>query len=451
MDHSVLILIATIAALAHYFLVARHQGVLTLDGLFVLSQWAMATGALFLLEDNRADNLYAWIITVPMFLYIAASIATHSILRGRMEGTPAPKARVVENYRPTIAIWALLILAGVATTAYFLALGYNVLSLGIQNLLSGSTANYTDLRLNSYNGHRYLYPGYVNQFKNTILPALTLVVVVHLFTTRNRHRVIISVPLIVLSAFGVLGTGQRGAFVLFLLTLMTYLFHADRTHFRRRAFRTTVTTLPLLMLATVILGRSEQALQNDSSPFAKVLTIAQELFRRLFYDNQQSGQMGFRYTYGLPTQNGREWLRGLLGVLPGNSGSTLSNKIFATLYGSERGTSPPSMWGSVFYNFGWFGLLILPIVIAVIYQSVTFRAQMKSKLNVLELIGMSGTFVVFGNWIAGGPEYILNAGGVTFAVLWWLGRRVKPRSQAQFANQISVPAATRQRTTRGLL
>ena len=48
----------------------------------------------------------------------------------------------------------------------------------------------------------------------------------------------------------------------------------------------------------------------------------------------------------------------------------------------------------------------------------------------LELIGMSGFFVICGNWIVGGPDYLLNAGGVTFAILWWLGRRIRRATNA---------------------
>jgi oligosaccharide repeat unit polymerase len=419
-----IILLVTTAALTHYFSVGRYEGVLTLDGIFVLFQWIMAAGTLVLLDpSNSADQLYALVISVPMMLYVCASIVVYWIARGSARHLFSGMTRRIVFYRPTVAIWALLSLSGLVTIAYYQAVGYNTFASGIQGVLAGSSADYTTMRLDSYSASRYLYPGYVNQFKNMILPSLTLVVLVYVFKKRDKLRWLIAIPLILLSTFGILGTGQRGAFVQFCLILIIFLFHSDRKQFARRATLTGLAATPLLFMATFILGRSTVALGQDAGPFAKIVTIGEELLKRFFQDNQFSGQMGFRFTYGQPIQNGGEWITGFLGILPGQPGSPLPGQIFKSLYGTDRGTAPPSMWGSVFYNFGWFGLLVLPIVLATIYQVVTFRSTNKRHLNTLELVGMSGTFVVCGNWIAGGPEYLLNAGGVTFAILWWLGRR----------------------------
>jgi oligosaccharide repeat unit polymerase len=423
-----MILFVTLASLAHYFSVGRFEGVLTLDGLFVLTQWIMATGTLLLLDpSNSADRLYAFVISAPMILYVSASMVTYWIVRGSSSRLFGGIVRGVSVYRPTIAIWGLLLLSVTITIAYYQAVGYNVFELGIRNAFNGTTADYATLRVDSYSPNRYLFPGYANQFKNTILPSLTLIASIYLFRTRDTLRGLIVIPLILISVFGILGTGQRGAFIQFSLTLITFLFHFDRKRFRRRATMAFLASAPLVFLATFILGRSAQSIGQDSGFFTKIATLGRELLNRFFQVNQFSGQIGFRFTYGQPTQNGMEWIQGVLGILPGNSGSPLDGLIFKSLYGSARGTAPPSMWGSTFYNFGWLGLLLLPIVLAAIYQVVTFRSTNKTHMNTLELIGMSGTFVVCGNWIADGPEYLLNAGGVTFAVLWWLGHRAAQR------------------------
>ena len=86
------------------------------------------------------------------------------------------------------------------------------------------------------------------------------------------------------------------------------------------------------------------------------------------------------------------------------------------------------MWGSVYHNLGWVGIVIIPVALAATYQYVTFKAVRTPELNTIEVIGMAGTFVIFGNWVAGGPEYILNAGGVTYIVIWWFGRRSRALS-----------------------
>ena len=425
MQFASLILIVTLAALTHYFAVGRFEGVLTLDGLFVLTMWVMAIGTLVLLDpSNSADELYALVITVPMVLYVVTSLVVYWIVRGSSRRVFSGTARTIHFYRPTIGIWAILLLSAVVTIAYYQSVGYNTFASGIRGLFNGSgSVDYTAMRLDSYNPSRYLYPGYVNQFKNTILPSLSLVVSLYLYKTRDIRRNIVVVALAILSIFALLGTGQRGPFVQFVLIAITFLFLFERKSFFRRAAIIGLATTPLFLLATLLLNRSAQALKSDSGITAKLGTLGQEMLRRFFQDNQFSGQMGFRFTYGQPTQNGREWLQEALGILPRNSGSPLASEIYASLYGTDRGTAPPSLWGSVFYNFAWPGVIVLPVALAVIYQVVTFRSTNARHINTLELVGMAGTFVIFGNWNVSGVEYFLNSGGVTFAILWWLGRR----------------------------
>lgn len=440
-----------ILAALHYVTVGRAIGIFTMDGIFVLTQTVMSVGTLAILDPSSdADRLYAMVMFAAPASYILVSVllfqvnmAKHNFVRDNSSKHHLVNPqRVIEIYRPTFAIGALAVLAGAITIAYFQAVGYNAFFVGIQGLASGTNVDITTLRLDSYNESRYLFPGYVNQFKNTILPALALVISLYLFQSRHQLRHIITIPLVIMSIFGLLGTGQRGAFIQFTLALFTFLYHYNRSRFRRRAIVGMSLAGPLLFLATVILGRSSSLLGTDSGIFSKVSTIAREVLKRFFYDNQWSGQMVFRYTYVRPVQNGKEWLDGVLGVLPGNSGSSLPRQVFESLYGTDRGTAPPSLWGSVFYNFGWMGILILPIVMAVFYQTITLRSVLRAKINTLELVGMSGTFVVLGNWVAGGPEYLLNAGGITFAVLWWLGRRSNRSSRVPVAANEPIETRT---------
>ena len=422
-----LIVLVTCTSLAHCVFVGRREGLLTLDGIFVIAQWAMATGTLVLLDpQNSADSLYAYVISLPPILYVAASAAAY-FLRHPDSKSDGLK-RQVFHYRPSRPIWLLVVLSAVITIAYYQAVGHNTLLLGIQGAITGKSADYTTLRLDSYSASHYLFPGYVNQFKNTILPALTLVGILYLFKARHRLRYAVSVLLVALSVYGVMGTGQRGAFILFCLTLVTFAYLFDRKSFPKRAALTGIIASPFLFGVTYMLGRSAATMARDSSPISKVGSLISQLLARLFHDNQYSGQMAFRFTYSQPVQNGREWFSAVLGVLPQNSGSPLAREVFKSIYGSDRGTSPPSIWGSVYYNFGWVGLIILPIVIGVAYQVVTSRSIRISPVNTLELVGMSGTFVVCGTWIVDGPMYLLNTGAVTFAILWWVGRHAAGRT-----------------------
>src|SRR5690606_35590972 len=62
----------------------------------------------------------------------------------------------------------VLLISATITIIYYVLIGYNVVIL----MLEGSLAfgDYSDLRLASYSGEEYFAPGYVNQFKNVLLP-----------------------------------------------------------------------------------------------------------------------------------------------------------------------------------------------------------------------------------------------------------------------------------------
>lgn len=413
--------LVTAALILHFVVVSRRQGIATLDGIFVIAQWILAVGTLAILNSSdQRDSEYASVVSVPMIIYSCLSIFIY------VTHLAAPiHERVVSVLTPTPALVTLLCVSVALTIAYFQAVGYNVFLLGLDSLASGAKYDYATLRLASYTGNRYLFPGYVNQFKNVILPSMAIVIAFYCIRTRRPFYKTLTTALVCVALVGLLGTGQRGAFVQYALTLLTFLYLLDRKAFRKRGFIALAVVLPLFAFATVLLGRSRTLSDATAGVSGQVGALVSQILSRFFFDNQSTGQAAFRYTASLPTQWGAEWLQSLSNILPGkDSGVSLSTVVFKIMYGgSDRGTAPPSMWGSVHYNFGWAGLILFPIVLAIVFQAVTRRAISKAQVNQLELVGMSGVFIIFGTWIAGGPEYLLNAGGLTFAVLWWLGRR----------------------------
>ena len=427
------------AVLAHYLVVTRSLGLLTLDGLFPLAHWVMSAGTLVLLDPvYHPDATYAYVMTLPVVTYCVTSIIMFLLSRRTpVEAAPELKAGglCVAATSPGVLVWVLLAVSSLVAVAYFVGVGYNVFLVGLQGLLSGSTDDYTSMRLNSYSGDRYFFPGYVNQFKNVLLPALSVVVVHHLYSTRSPVRHVVAGVLSAGATVGLLGTGQRGAFVLFVLTLVTYLYWQNRSRFRARMVPIAGAALPLLAVTSLFLGRGDTT--TAATGTSRVGEILGQIGERFWHDNQESGQRAFWYTMQLPTQHGAEWLAGATAILPGKSGSSLARDVFQQTYGSDRGTSPPSLWGSVHYNFGMTGVFVAAAVFAICAHLVTTRALWHRAITSLEAVGMSGVFAVAGAWIAGGPEYLLNAGGVTFFVLWLIGRRYSRRMR----RALTAPAA----------
>lgn len=422
-----------------FFLVVlkRRAGLLSPTGLFGLTSVLMAVGTFVQIDERYAvESTYADIVLYCTMAFLLTSLALAQVSKER--GTAV---RVVEH-RPGIALYALLALTIVIVVLYFRAVGYSAFIAGLRNLGTGSSLDVGGLRLESYSGSRYLFPGYVNQFKNALLPALTIVVALHL-RDRPGPRLVFLPLLILFCIFALVGAGQRGAFIIAVVMLLA--FAAMWARGREVSLGTlaagTVAVGAVLTLTTVALGRNT-TLSHDASWFDRTWTSLRDFADRILLINQRAGIEGFRYTESLPRPGfGAEWVQSLTGILPGNRGSDLARQIFAMRYGSNRGTSPPSLWGSVHYNFGMIGVIVVPILLAWVCAVISSAALRRQRKNALEAVGIAGVTASLGMWVADSPLFLLNVGIVTYAALWWAGARLG-------APEETVPEATRGRGLR---
>ncbi|MEU4675440.1 hypothetical protein [Micromonospora sp. NPDC023737] len=425
-------------AVVHYFVAIRRYGILSPDGLFVVCQLLMLYGTIRLINPaSDTEVFYGQLMAAAIALYIGASLVTHLCLRHSETVSAKPRvsysAYRVSLVPPTAAIMTVVVISIVVTAAYFTAVGYSAFIEGLRGQLNGVPADIATLRLESYAGNAYFFPGYVNQFKNVILPSLALVLVVWSFNRGGLLARAASIALAVAALLGLMATGQRGALVLFLLTAMVYTFLHNRRRLPRKAMLVPLGIgLPLMLLSTYVLGRSADSAE---SPIRAALN---GLVARFVNDNQMSGIAAFNYTAGSPVRHGAEWLEGLAGVLPGNRGSTLSAEVFYTMYGSTRGTSPPSLWGSIHYNVDTMGLILIAALLGVLLQLLTQRTMRAASYNSLELVGFSGVTVVLGTWMAGGLETPLNVGLVAYLGLWYWGSRTS-LGQRQLSRRSHAP------------
>ncbi|NJP32599.1 O-antigen polymerase [Micromonospora thermarum] len=410
-------------AVLHYAIAVRTYGILTPDGLFVVFNLLMVFGTLKLVDPGSStEAFYGLLVVGAVATYLVVSLVTFLCLSASRRTTPrrmgshAPYA--VRLVRPTAAVLLVTVGSMLVTAMYFAAVGYSAFVVGLKGLLNGEPEDVRTLRLESYAGENYVFPGYANQFRNILLPSLAVILAIWFFNRPGRLGRILALLPLSLAVLGLVGTGQRGAFFLFLLTLVVYSFLAVGRALSRWVLLVPVLGTPVVLLATQVLGRSAGA----ENPLA---ATGSELYRRFLEDNQLTGVAAFNYTSQLPVSNGGEWLRSLLGVLPGDRGSTLANEVFATLYGSPVGTAPPSLWGSVHHNVGTVGVFVAAAVLAFILQAMSFHGLRRRSYNSLELIGYAGMTVVLGTWVAGGPETLLNTGLVAYLALWYWGGRIK--------------------------
>ncbi len=377
--------------------------------IFIAMQMLMFFGVLSFADLNNSSDCKLIIIYFVALLSFILGVEISNIFK------PASIKRVqiseeeieskddMTDYQKFI-ITVLIIVSVILCLYLFVKSGYNVFLLVLKSIRSGEVNNYTEGRLQIYNIQGI---GYIYQFRVIILPILCAIVV-SLNKNEFLHKFgICVVPFMIVF---ILGTGQRGGFVMFILMvvvalILLFIVYKDSTT-KRYIVLISMFGFAIFSLMTIFNGR----VKTGENVISAVL-------QRVFDDNQKSAVIGFRYIDSQEIQWGKDWLYSFFDLLPGkNEYTQLSYKIFKIMYGSTRGTAPVCIWGSTYYNWGETGIIIFPFVLGACYHRVyyNFCKQEKNKLNIFIY---AAKFVVLGNWIADTPLVLFNQGFITLCIL----------------------------------
>lgn len=375
-------------------------------------------------EESTVDQAYFWIfVTAMLSSSLGIMVGNYVVPLHRILATWNATPYIVETGRAyKEAIYALAITSAMVCALYFYVIGYNVFLLGVSNLWSSGTAlaGASELRLATYNSAvngQYFAPGYVNQFKDTLFPlAIIYLWSLVLVEPKRSGRFLQIVLLLALSVgccISILGTGQRGAFAIVLAIGIGYFaLIIPRRQFKSIFAVIVVLGLFLFAVSTQINGRAQVEFE--------IASVLQSIWSRIIYENQIGAVLGFRlYIHDAPIQWGAEWADSVLGILPSHPGSSLANDIAQLIWGGF-GTVPPSNWGSVFYNFGWSGVVFFPFLMCASFPLLQMRYYSGRKSLFRTLLYVS-SYVLIGSWICGGPfEYLLNVGLVAILILRYI-------------------------------
>lgn len=422
---------------AYVFVARQHGGLLNPDGLFVLFNSIGLLGTLIVVDPRNAiGGQYAWIVFAGLVAYMATSIAIR-LYRFR-DREPLPSA--VTATPLSRWVWGLYGVSLLVSLAYYAAVGHIVLIDSALARLTGHPYNTTNARFASYAVGRYFFPGYVNQFKNSILPITTIAIVHSLWVRKLRWRAPLTIVMLAVMFVMLAGTGQRGAAVIvFIVAAMAAT--KSRLLTRARLAIASAVGIALFVLQTALLQRQATQLNAGQGPLDRIAVFAESMWSRAVLENPSAGLTAFHYTQRLPTAWGKEWLEDLSGVLPGRGGSPLANQVYQTLYPRGLGTTPTSLWGGIYYNFGPVLGLLVTVIVGFTFLLLTRglftmpRSSPRRAHSGLAQLALCGVAVSAGAWVAGSPLTVLNQGFLAYVFIYLLTTRVIDR-----ATPMSEPA-----------
>lgn len=311
-----------------------------------------------------------------------------------------------------IIIWSIVASSIVLCGFLFARHGGNLF---IQALMNFMNNNYTSLSEARKNYVDVVGIGYIYQFRVILLPVLASYL---LFFEKKPSTKLITLPVYIIMITFLLGTGQRNAFVFYCVIMLIYVRIMKKTFgiflvSKPCMIVIAVIALALLVILTIGNGRVDGA--------DKVGGAIYSLIRRVFLIDQESAIVGFAYMDSQATVWGYDWWKMLEQILPGKSDYVpVANISYYIVYGTFRGTNPPCLWGSAWYNFHILGITIIPFIIGSIYQqiySVMKGYKGKDRLYVLIYAGLC---TYLGVWTSGTPMTLFNNGVVTLIILYWL-------------------------------
>jgi len=389
--------------------------------LFVLQQLAFFLGLLPLIDPAiEADNVLLYMFFGALCMFIVGNVFCQIALpnvRASRSFWVAPICRVETMLGFNVLIGLIISVAVVVCFAYYRAVGYNLFMMGIVSVITGGGQlnDVATLRLNAYSSGQYFAPGYVNQFKNVLFPLLLSYLFARYILLHRRTDLFIVIALSPFCLVFLLGTGQRGAFVLACLTTVFFLMAS----LPRRPKRIVIAVILVLFfmifsISTFILGRTVKSIQGNGD----VSALATEVVDRFSTVNQRSDVFGFQYIYEQPLHYGLgEWVYAFKGLIPGHEERlALSNELNQLATGTSRGTAPVSIWSEAWYEFGIGGVLGLAFVLGMLYHAV-YAKLCRGEKTLGRLLTYAGLTVIMGMWGIGGPDVVFNTGLIAVLML----------------------------------
>lgn len=387
---------------------------------FLFFNTVMAVGILLTLDfDYEPDRYHGWLLILTACAFFVGgqlALSSDPSFKSRYDRFFSRRPVLFMNETTKLVLWIIIVVSLLVSTAYFVQVGYVLFLDSIVALFTGrEIEEFSTKRLAAYaDRESYTAAGYVNQFKNILLPLCIAALIVEAQRTRGYVPPLL-IGLVPITFILILGTGQKGAFVQICIALL-FIFGILREakKINPNVYIAIIALGCVYLLATILQGRAtiDLSLSGFTDLFDRVI-------HRILGANQISAVTGFRFVFAQETVWGMEWLEGLMGLSPTHSGSRLSNIIFSIMFVSDRGTSPPSVWVSAMHNFGMAGAFVFGAALGFI-TGLLYRRLFSGPRTLIRCICYGYAFAHISMWIAGGPVQLINNGIVTIVILNWI-------------------------------
>lgn len=383
---------------------------------FILFQWLMVVGSLYLADLDRAsDQFYILLFFIAQIVYIVSAIffwKQRCFNFSKYYKLFWSKGIEFDHSYSRYYLKFIVGLSIIITVLYYNAVGYNMF---LDALLGKVLEDYSSLRLAMYSGENYYAAGYVNQFKNVLLP-VGLSVLAGWAWLRNEKFKLYMIVMIggSFAVIALLGTGQR-AFLAYSFAALVFGLSA----ITKIKLRTLILPFLVIFILFSYMTSMYMAHTIDAADVYKQ-SVVKSLNR--FFLTEQEGSLGaFRYLYTLDTVFFEEWKDQLVGIIPGHKGkgSTLQHDLYYLVHGTDRGTEGYATVAGCYYNGGLPTVIIFYALMAFFHCAAYYRF-LKGRKTIFRVFVYAALFFYLSIFVSGGPETMINRGMITLMILLFI-------------------------------
>lgn len=376
---------------------------------FSIFQWLIATGSILLVNFNiESHRFYVFLFFFAYVSYIATALFlwSKSDISESYERFWTKKV-TIDSIDSRLIIYFIFILSGIITIFYYSQVGYNI----FLNIILGVTIDdYATLRIDSYSGENYFAPGYVNQFKNVLLPlSLSIICVWFLLMKKKKLFLIFLTVGSIFCIVALLGTGQRA----FLAYSVVALF------FGITAFKdlkiSTIALPSVLLFVLFSLMSSFYKFDSNQNNENLVLDSMGKSMERFFYTEQEGALTSFEYLYDQDHVYMSETFEQIRGLVPGQKGSFLEHHLFSLRHGTTRGTETYATLSGFYYNGGILAVMSFFIALA-IFHFYAFYKFLNGKRTAGRIFIYSALIFYISKTVSGGLLTMVNSGVLTLII-----------------------------------
>lgn len=268
----------------------------------------------------------------------------------------------------------------------------------------------------------YFAPGFVKQFRDILVPILlSAVMLMATRTSLSGGQMMIALGTAGIAFIAMLLTGVRSNLFLFFIALFVARTQAHRAYAlvsrvatpkRKKRSRGSVIFVIIALVVygtlTVLLGRINEQGHNGYIAF----NVIGDLFDRVIMTVPRENIRSYAFWYDIGPTFGGYWYSDLFGILPGVGPTGLSNLLHKYNGGSIEGNSSLGLAVDVWLNWGWVGLIIVPMLYGVFIAYfdcllANTRSAVSFGIKVVLALALVKIYSPFGFILYGGMASIL--------------------------------------------